>query len=372
MGSGSPAAAQSLRTTVAVGVDGQVVPSGSFHGIVLAALESTFASGQRAVVDLNTDTLRLSMEDMRLGLPKVRFGVMGGGQYAIAGLLPNYYQDRARLAPRGFQASWIGGAAWMKWEAPAGHFVDVRLDAARWFFGTTSETAAALVLPDLRWTVSPRVHWTWWGLEPESSLWERHRWVPRVRGVALGMSGGADVRVGADPWGARDPQAFAPVDPRNDPDETVWVGQQWLQAGTQVTSRVRLQLRQQLRWTSGVEDDVLRARVGGLTPYVVTVPGAAWPEWVVSNLVALGGSVPISVGRDWEVGVEADAVWLDDRNRRGLDDAGWVGGVGAFWDLREGPWQATLRAGWSPAPGAGQGAGVGGLLQVGWSHQTTR
>ena len=161
----------------------------------------------------------------------------------------------------------------------------------------------------------------------------------------MGVELGADVRDTAQPWGA----LSGVDDGRNHPGRVILMARQWLRAGALVSPRVRLQLEESASWGEG-EDDLTRPRSGGMNPYVVAIPGLAWPSLLSERLIAAQASVHVRPSLRWphELGVAVAGGAFNDVRRVGaLDSFGGAGGLAAFADLRFGRWQAYVRAGWA-------------------------
>ena len=355
-----------LHHTLSLAGGGEVFGSPSFggHGFVLVRYDLDGLPRQSHFsAELNTDTLRVSYDRLRLG--PVELGVTAAAELFIAGLLTDYYRDGVSDSARGFYASYAAAAAYAK-VGVGPHFFEAAATARRWFFARAGDTSPALTLPPEAWVGEFRLRYTLWMLRPDPSLWQPQRLYPRVRGIALGVELGLDERSQASPWGARD-VAFAPSDPRNAPGRTILMARQWLRAGAALHERVRVQVDEVATWM-WQEDDLVRLRVGGFNPYSVALAGAPWAGYLSGKLAAVDASLHVRVWRDHEVGVVADGVVLDDPRRTGAGNAGLLAGVGAFVDARIGMWQIDVRGGWSPTTQPGSVAGSWSLFaSAGWA-----
>ena len=344
------------RVSLWVGSDLAASPSVEWHGIVLVRYELELPRA-RFVVDYNTDTLRVAVDRLRAG--PFELGVIAGGEVFIAGLLTDYWRDGRMDPARGFRASWLDLGSFIKLSrAPS--YLELATSVRRWFFARQGGTSPELILPPEAWVGEFRLRYTLWKLAPDRSLWEAQRPFPRLCGVAFGVELGADVRSDVRPWGAR---VLDPPDLRNDPSRLVLSARQWLRAGVRLGARLRLQLDEVALWMSGA-DDLDRARVGGLNPYVVPIAGQPWAGHLVSRLAAAQLSLHARVWRELELGLLADAAAVDDLERGERARPGGLYGVGAFADFRLRGWQADLRGGWSPPDGASIFASLG----WGWSR----
>jgi hypothetical protein len=343
------------RLTLWGGSELTVSPEVAWHGIGRIRYElSGLPRGSRLVLDFNSDTLRVSWEALRFGRLELGAGV--GGEVLIAGLLGDYWRDGHRESGRGFRASWAEAGAWAKLDfSPS--FLELSVFGRRWFFGRQDGTSANLILPPEAWVGEWRLRYTLWSLAPDPSLWEAQRPFPRLRGVAFGLELSLDARSEVHPWGARD-ASFTPPDPRNDPSALILGARQWLRAGFVLFDRVRLQLEESALWMSGA-DDLVRARIGALNPWVVPVAGQPWAGHLADKLVSAQLSLHFRVWRELELGPLVDAVILDDIDRDGNHRPGSLFGVGAFVDFRLRGWQVDVRAGYSAPDGASLFASLG-------------
>lgn len=355
-----------LHHSIAIAAGGELggSPAPGGHGFALVRYDlDGLPRRSHLAVELNTDTLRLAYDRLRLG--RVEVGVVAAGELLIAGLSSDYYRDGRNDSGRGFWASYAALGGYAKLDVGP-HFFELAATARRWFFSRDGDTRPQLTLPPDAWVGELRLRYTLWRLRPDPSLYQAQRLLPRLRGLALGVEVGLDERSTATPWGARDP-LFTPTDPRNDPGRSIVLVRQWLRAGVQAHARVRLQLDESAIWMWN-EDDLVRARVGGFNPYSVPLAGAPWAGYVAGKLAAADGSMHVRVFGDQELGVVADVVVLDDPRRTGASGAGVLAGVGAFADVRVGMWQLDVRGGWSPTVRPGSAAGAWGLFAaLGWA-----
>ena len=144
-----------------------------------------------------------------------------------------------------------------------------------------------------------------------------------------------------------DGEVFDPVDPRNDPDAFQLSVNQWLKAGADLGKVVRLQVNQEAQRQSGA-DDLYRRTIGGMTPYVVSVPGVPWAYFHTSDYFAGGIGLHWALSNAVELGPVLGAVVLRDIDRVGEDLFSLVWGAGAALDWRWSHWQLDIRGGYSP------------------------
>jgi len=324
-------------------------PEPGGHGIGIVAYDiNGLPRTAHLGIELNTDTLRISYDRIRFADGLIELGASLAGEAVFAGLLPDYYREGVRDSARGFWASYLAVQGYGKLNLPKNNFVALKLGVRRWFFSSTDNTDETLVLPGEAWVFEPRLNYTFWKIKSDRSLWQRNRLFGRVRGIALGVILGVDVRSEAHSWGAIDGAVFDPIDPRNNPDQVILLANQWLRAGWQMHDRVRTQFAQAAIWGNG-GDDLTRSRVGGFNPYVIPIAGAPWAAYLSEKLVALEWSWHFRIGDEMETGLLFDGAFIEDQFRTGdISDFSPVGGLGLFADLPLGNWQVDVRGGWSP------------------------
>jgi hypothetical protein len=288
----------------------------------------------------------VSVEDVPLAGPRLRFGAALRGEALIAGVLTNHFVRGRNEAARGFFASYVLATASVKWLPAEHHAVELVAAGRRWFFGPDDDPVAVQgTLPGVAWVFEPRLRYTFWRLSAGAREWGAEVLFPRVTGLAAGVELGVDLRDDAAPWG----QAAGSGRRRNEPGAPILTARQWLRAGVQLGPRVRLQLEESASWGAG-EDDLTRVRVGGMNPYVVAIPGLPWPALLCERLVAgqLAVHVRPSLAHAHELGVVVAGGAFNDVRRTGaLSDFEGAGGVGLFGDLRFGRWQVYVRAGYA-------------------------
>ena len=343
------------------------------HGVALIAWETRpLWRDMHLSVEYNTDTLRFGMNGARFG--KLEVSALLTAQFGLAGLLTDYYRNGNSVPGQGFTAHQVAFDLSAKAEIAAQTYFEVLLSAQRFAFSPTERegntTDPALVLPDNPLLFRPRLRYTWWDLSEDVGWRDRHRLFPRVRGLAVGAELGVDFRSNDTPWGARDPDTFTPVDLRNAPDKAAVVGAFWFKGGWQIAPWVRTQMQGNATIGQG-QDDLNRDRIGGMSPYSVTLPGAPWASWLSSRYAADVWSWHFKAGEDLEFGPVLGAVILTDPDR--IDDqseTALLWGTGLLVDWRIGDaWQVDLRGGYSPsvsdrADRAAWSAWVG----VGWAY----
>jgi hypothetical protein len=319
-------------------------PSVLGHGIVLADLRGRgLVGGGDARVYLNTDTLHLGLEGMRLG-ERWELSVVTRGELGVAGLLPNYFLAGVREPARGFYASYVQVFAAVKLHLPGdAGAVELVLGGRRWHFARGGATDPSLLLPADTFALEPRLRYILWALRDDAGEFEPWRMFPRIDGVAGGVEAGLEVRGNRADWGS----AGAQDDGRNRPGAVIYMVRQWLAAGVRAHPRWRVQLVQSASWGTG-EDDLTRPRAGALTPYALPLPGLPWPAVLSERHVHFQASAHFRVAPSaaHEVGLLLAGGLFNDVAREGrLDTYGSAGGAAVFADLRGRTWQVHARLG---------------------------
>lgn len=369
----APAAAE-VEHQVFGAIAGGVWPAPNFggHGVLLAEWRAKRDAGAGSfTLQFNTDTLRARFDDACFG--PVCLGAELTGQLFNAGLLPDYYRRGERISALELSASYVAASAFAELRLPDKWFVRFTTTGRRWFFGgyegrvgqpSLPDTESPLLPPPEAWVAEQALAATYWQLEPDRSQWEPHRLFMRVRGLALGVRGELHVRSEARGWGEstsfadqigpRNGRGTGLIDPfagpltaRNAPDTVILFVRQWARYGAQVTPWFRAQVEEQFGWGRG-EDDLTRARIGGLNPYVVPVGGAPWAAFLSGRYVSGRASGHFRVFDEVEAGAFFDAVAMPDILRDGDDRWGGAIGAGAFVDARFGEWQGDLWVGYAP------------------------
>ncbi len=302
-----------------------------------------------AFATYNTDTLTLGV-DRVCPQPAWCWGAHLKGQLGFAGVLPNFYDRGVRIPEFGFSASYLAGTVHTKVEAVDGLFLGARTTARRWFFAFNDDTDA-FGLPPSTWVFEQQLNLTVWSFDDDASLTEAHRPKWRMKGWGFGVEIEGHFRLDAAPWGRGfgDEIPPRPLPERNTPERTILFIRQWAGVGLPL-GPVRIELMERAGWGWG-EDDLTRARIGGLNPYVVPVAGLPWAAFLSGRYLTGQLRVPVKVGAHLELGPQLDVALIRDILRLDDDSFGYALGVGLFADARWGPWQVELRAGYAPDVG---------------------
>lgn len=346
-----PARADRFSTALAIGAWGdENIPA---HGVALLAWDTVPLWRQmRLGVEYNTDTLRLSMYGLRQG--KVEYMAQLTSQFGLTGLLTDYYQNGNSVPGRGFIAHQVAFDLAAKAQIADRTWFELALTAQRFAFSESTRdgiaTAASFELPDNPLLVKPRMRYTWWNLAHDKGWSDRHRFFPRLRGVAAGGELGIDLRSNDRPWGARADDTLERLDTRNRPGKVAFASKVWVKAGWQFADWGRLQFDG--IGSIGVgQDDLNRDRLGGTNPYAVPLPGAPWASWISSRYLADQLSLHFKARDDLEIGPMIGTLLIADPDRIGAEDeVGSLWGAGLLVDWRVGDQlQVDLRGGYSPS-----------------------
>lgn len=296
----------------------------------------------------NTTKLHAGIERLTFSDGKLAFFGFVEGEAVISQLLNDYFERGRRISEFGFKASYLLVDTKLQWY-PADHQTLELIVAARhWWFGPRDSTSAAYELPPDTWVFEPRIGYNYWKIDVPAHEWEAHRIFPRIEGIAVGITGGFDLRSDVRTWGLDDG--------RNDPGKVQYSISQWLRAGWRLGPLVRLQLDEwgNYGWR---QDDITRRRVGGVNPYVIPVPGLPWTGLISERLLAaqLGLHLKAKESSPHEFGLLLGGGAFNDVTREGaLSVYGGAGGVSLHSDLRFGPtgrYQVNIRVSYGfPAP----------------------
>ncbi|MEE2786403.1 MAG: hypothetical protein VX589_03625 [Myxococcota bacterium] len=322
-------------------------PQTPYHGFVLVAWTRELGRDLgRTTLEYNTDTLRLELDGLKL-TSTLELGSRLTGEYGQASLLMDYFKDGVGQPARGVWSSFILGQVWLK-HNPAKHlYFHVEMGGRKWFFEPAKNTSNALTLPSESWVFEPRLYVTWWGLDNDEGWWQRHRVYPRIAGFAMGLYGGINILSERRQWGALDATVFVEPDLRNDPDRVQYFLVHWTKFGAKLGGRARLEIQEESGFYVG-EDDVYRRTIGGLNPYVITLPGVPWAYFHSGDYTSATMGLPVRTWNDVEIGPLISGGYFRDVQRDGDRGFGGVWGIGASVDARFGRWQMYLRGGYCP------------------------
>ena len=291
----------------------------------------------------NTTKLHAGIERLAFAHDQLAFFAFVEGEAFISQLLNDYFEQGRRINEYGFNSSYVLMNTKLQWYPGKHQTLELIVPVRYWWFADRSNTSADYELPANTWVFEPRIGYNYWNIDVPSEEWEAHRVFPRIKGVALGIDGGVDVRSDSRQWGLGDG--------RNEPGKVIYSVSQWLRAGWQLGSFVRLQLDEwgNYGWR---QDDITRRRIGGVNPYVIPVPGLPWPGLISERLLAgqLGLHLKAKESSQHEFGLLVGGGAFNDVYRVGaLSAYGGAGGLALFGDLRFGPsgrYQLNVRVSW--------------------------
>ena len=329
------------RLTVFTAADLRVSPEPGGHGIGAVHYQRDVQTGQLNLV-FNTDTLYASLYGLTLR-PGLRVSAFLKGEALFAGLLFDHFRGGLLDESRGFFASFVQGGGSVHLDLFP-HFFELELSGRRWFFSDAPDTADDMVLPTNFSALEPRLRYTLWSLENDRSIGEMHRHTWRTLGWAFGLEAGVELRDRASDWGHT-----AGTDPRNRGTKIPFVFRGWFRAGFEIDHGLRLQTLNFFGAGRG-EDDLTRARVGGMNPYVAPIVGLPWAAYLPDTFFTHRSSLHVRLAGEHEVGPLVDLALMprSDALRLGEgDDLVAIAGVGLFFDGRAGPWQYDLQVGYA-------------------------
>jgi hypothetical protein len=291
----------------------------------------------------NTTKLHVGVERISFAKNKLAFFAFLEGEALISQLLNDYFVRGQRISEFGIEASYVLLHTKLQWYPGKHQTIELLAPVRRWWFGSRSATSPSFGLPASTWVFEPRLGYNYWNMDMPPEEWEGHRVFPRIAGVAVGINLGLDLRSDVRPWGLGDG--------RNDPGKVIYVISQRLRAGWTLGRFARLQLDQwgNYGWN---QDDITRRRIGGVSPYVIPVPGLPWTGLISERLFAgqLGVHLKAKESSPHEFGLLVGGGAFNDVARNGaLGTYGGAGGLALFGDLRFGPtgrFQLDIRGSW--------------------------
>lgn len=346
----------------AAGAEASVAPAFTWHGFALLQAARSQTLGGTLRLTFNTDTLDVTLERIPLA-ERLELTVGLRGEALIAGLNIDYFQRGERLGQRGFHASYLQGHARLQRHLPAHNTVELDTQVRRWWFGHVGG-ADGLVLPAETWHTQLRLSWIYWNIDVPRTEWEAHRLFQRVSGFAFRVGADMLMRGKASAFGAE--VAPGQLDPRNDAGRGAATLRLWAAAG-QRFGALRLAGELNGAWGTG-HDDITRDRLGGLTPYVVRIPGLPWAALLSERYLVGEGRLALGLGdgRAHELGVLVAGGVVNDPRRTGAREPGLVGGGALFADLRFGSWQVHAQGAMAaPVSWLRGGPYLSGLVSVG-------
>ena len=291
----------------------------------------------------NTTKAHVGIERIPFAKNKLAFFAFLEGEALISQLLNDYFVRGRRINEFGIGASYVLLHTKLQWYPGKHQTIEIIAPVRRWWFANRSSTAPNFGLPANTWVFEPRIGYNYWKIDVPSEEWESHRVFQRIKGIAVGLQLGLDVRSHVRPWGL--------ADGRNDPGKVIYVISQRLRGGWALGRFVRLQLDQwgNYGWN---QDDITRRRIGGVSPYVIPVPGLPWTGLISERLFSgqLGVHLRAKESSPHEFGLLLGGGAFNDVARTGaIGTYGGAGGLAVFGDLRFGPagrFQLDIRGSW--------------------------
>jgi hypothetical protein len=305
------------------------------HGIVIVDYR-TAAAPDRIILHYNTDTVMAAWYGIQaVGL---EWGAHLKGEYAIAGLLTDYYRRSTLVEEAGLQASFAEVAAYTKKELWPRQYTDVSLALRRWVFERGDFTAADFKLPANQNHLQMTLRHSLWHLQQDAGWEDAWRLFPRLHGWAVIGTLSSLWRNDQASWGPvwEAAQRNDPA-PRSDRVE-LWIGGGGDWAGGLLQGELRA-------FSSQGSDDLDRTRVGGMSPYVVPAYGLPWAALMADDGAGLNASYAVR-WHDHLFGPALQLVTVNDPERTG-DQKAWgnIPALGFYGDMRWQSYQLDLRIG---------------------------
>ncbi len=317
------------------------------QGIVIAGLKvNGLPAGSSLRLMLNTETLQIDYGNMRFGMFEMGFRLKG--ELFFAGLLPNYFLGGIKIPEYGFNASYIEGETHGVLSFSDTFNLALSLSGKQWFFSGNDNTGPGFFLPENRFVFTPQLILTYWAIEGDPSIAQPHYYFYRIKGLGWSVRAGSHINSNSAPWGPTDDSGDF-LTSRNIPGQAAFFIHEWVRAGVAVGPNNRLQFTQHGGYGYR-EDDLTRARIGGMNPYVVPVHGLPWAAVLSETYVAGEISWHVRIFGDSEIVFLLDGAGVSDIERRGNGDWGFVLGSAAGLDFRFGKWFLNARFGYSFVP----------------------
>jgi hypothetical protein len=313
--------------------------------------------GLHVDVDLNTDTLELSLVDPAALGGQTYARVFGRFQAFAAQLLYDYARDGEQIDELAFTSGYamLGGVlardiARRGWA----HLTAVGdLTARQWFHAANGGTGEGFALPapmtalELGGTLVLESH------GPQGPFRRRKGAWAMTRGELL-------ARMGQASWG----QLGALDDGRNDVDDPLGmrgIAKAGFAARGSQLGVVRPGFMVEGTAASGVAlDDRYRFLVGGENPWVERVAGLGWAEYLADQYGKVHVETALEVDRWVMLILGVDVLVVQDPARSGDKDQGTI--AGAFVEVQTRPWDSVwLRLRAARAAGARRAGGDAGL-----------
>ncbi len=295
------------------------------YGIFMVRYQYRGIAGRKvaAGVEVNTDTLSGDVWAWDVGVPGLGMGVFGRAEALLAGVNINHMRDGRNQTDRGFGASYAMGGARVSYTVLRYLTVEAEGAARAWVFNPMPGTDRAFRVPAPYVSAEPRVRFKWLGASNRRSQFGL------THGLAAVLEVAADLRALNKPWGGK--RGSEPVDPRNNlaMGTVARRASAFISGGGRPLKGLYLGGLLQGGYGDG-EDDITRTRVGGMNPYVVQMPGAAWGEFLCDRYVAATVTAGVVANPYLYVGGTLNGAVVNDPRRVGaLDEPGVVRGASA-------------------------------------------
>ncbi|MEW5849312.1 MAG: hypothetical protein AB2A00_10885 [Myxococcota bacterium] len=273
-------------------------------------------------LDFNTYKMGIFLRANELVGTGLSTTVFVRGEWMLTGLFVHHMKNGDNLRERGFIGYYGLAGARTAYKIMGPLSAEVELSGRQWFFHNGLRTARGFALPANFSALEPRFRLKLVDIQYE----QRNLGLPRGLGAVVEL--GADVRLGSRSWGHVKGE---PPDPRNQGGDHRLPRRVNARGtfGTPLPGRLWLTLQSEVGYGLD-EDDVTRTRIGGMNPFSVNLPGAAWGEYWSERFGAVHGELGILATPFLYAGFSAHGVVLNDPRREGdLDRYDFKRGVTA-------------------------------------------
>jgi hypothetical protein len=264
-------------------------------------------------ISVNTDTVQAQVDAWDVGIPGSSVSTWARAEGLLAGVNTQWMQDGVNRWERGFTASYAQVGFRASQTAARVFTVETELAFRGWLFTPLPLLSAPGATPTPLLVAEPRVRLKFDGRRPDA------HGLGLFTGVAGWLETGVDARLGTRPFGEgtrnRLPWNALPRRVQGRGFLGAHTGRWWLQARAEAALGVD-------------EDDLSRTRVGGLNPYTVNMPGAAWGEFLCERFIATHVEAGLTTLPWLYTGLSVHAAAINDPHRTGeLSSVGILRGV---------------------------------------------
>jgi len=271
-------------------------------------------------VDFNTYRFGAYLTAHNVGIRGLSTTLFWKGEWLLTGLLLHHMKRGDNVRELGIIAYYSSAGVKANWNMVSHLKMEADLSARAWMFHRGLRTAHNFHMPRSIQTVEPRVRVKW----QDVSTTQEALGLPE--GLSVMVEAGLDLRQGSQPWGGvgDTPDLRNRVGPSQFPRRLQAKG---VFGRPVIQRRAWLQLQGEAGY--GVdEDDLTRTRIGGLNPYTVALPGAAWGEFFCERFAMGHAEAGLFATPFLYTGVSVHGGVINDPHRVGrLDELAPIFGV---------------------------------------------